>query len=691
MSRQTFRGERWHVLENPLANQFFRIHPAAWEFVGRLAPDRTVDEVWRECLERFPDRAPGQEAAVRLLGQLYQSGLLQYPDATDAAVLFARQEKRTRRELRARLMNVMFFRIPLWDPDRFLVGTLPWVRWWMTPAGMLVWLGVVLMGLKAVVDGGPAAWDQAQGILAPGNLPMLYAALVVLKGCHELGHAWMCRRYGGEVHTLGLMFMIFTPVPYVDVTSSWGFRSRGQRILVGLGGMLVELLVAAVAAVVWSRTGPGAVHSIAYNLIFVAGVTTLVFNANPLLRFDGYYVLSDWLGIPNLGPRANRHWRYLVERHAFGVTRSVSPAQTRSESAWLTVYGLGSGVYRVLVFGAMLLAVADRYLLLGVVMLVTCVVAWVVVPVAGLVRYLATDPVLDRCRWRAVSVVAGVLAVLLVAAAVIPFPNHFRAPGIVVAAERSYVIASVAGRVVRRLVEPGAAVEAGQALMVLENPELALELRAAAAAVEENELRMRAALGEQAANLKPLLARQNSLTNRLGRLRLDELGLTVRAAQSGIWVAPEVIESVGRWVPRGAPLGMVVGEGRREFVGTVPQSDADRLFRLRDPRAEVRLRGEAGKVLSTGRVRIVPGDTRDLPSASLGWMAGGEIATVARDPGGRVAAESFFEVRAPLPDGAGVRLVHGRTGRMRFELPPEPLLQQGWRRLLQLLQRRYGI
>src|SRR5262249_24211022 len=159
--------------------------------------------------------------------------------------------------LRARLLNIMFFRIPLLDPDRFLVSALPVVKHLLSPVGIVLWFIVVGLGIKTVAENWTAARNGYEGVLAPGNLPLLYAGLVLLKSLHEFGHAFMCRRFGGEVHTLGIMFMIFTPVPYVDVTSSWSFRSRTQRLLVGGAGMIVEVFFAAIAAMVWARTGPG--------------------------------------------------------------------------------------------------------------------------------------------------------------------------------------------------------------------------------------------------------------------------------------------------------------------------------------------------------------------------------------------------------------------------------------------------
>lgn len=330
--RQYYRGERWVVLENPFSNQFFRVRPVAYEFLARLRPDRTVQEVWQECLDRFPDDAPGQEDVLRLLSQLYHANLLQYDQAADTAQLFERYQKRRQRETTARLLNIMFMRIPLLDPNRFLMRTLPVVGKLLSPLGALVWLLVVGWALKLAADHFTSLRAHAEGVLAPDNLLLLYVVLVVVKTLHEFGHAYMCRKFGGEVHTMGVLFMIFTPVPYMDATSAWAFRSKWKRVLVGLAGMIVELFVVAIAMFIWANTGPGTWHSLAYNMIFVASVSTLVFNLNPLLRFDGYYILSDLLEIPNLAQRAGRQLRYLAERWLFGLEKETSPANSRSEA-----------------------------------------------------------------------------------------------------------------------------------------------------------------------------------------------------------------------------------------------------------------------------------------------------------------------------------------------------------------------
>lgn len=694
--RQYFRGERWFVLQNPFDNRYFRIRPVAYEFVARLGPEKTVQDVWLECADRFPDEAPGQEAVLQLLAQLYFTNLLHYENAADSEQLFRRYEERRQRETAARLLNLMFMRFPLLDPDRFLVRTLPVVGKFIGWMGALLWMAVVGWALKVAVDNFPALRLQGEGILAPSNLALLYAALVVIKTIHEFGHAYFCRKFGGEVHVMGVLLMIFTPVPYVDTTSSWGFRRRWQRVLVGAAGMIVELFVAALATFVWAKSGPGLVHSLCYNVMFIASVSTVIFNANPLLRYDGYYILSDLLEIPNLSQRASGELRHLWECHVFGVRQSESPAHSRSESAWLVFYGIVSGIYRVIVFTGVLLLVADRFLILGIIMVAVCSISWVTVPVGRFIHYLASSPRLNRVRSRAVAATAGLALVVLILFVFIPFPHHFRAPGIVQARQRTDVVNDVAGRVDAILAVPGSRVVRDQPLVQLSSPELELELADASARYDEAADHLREALSRSTADLKPLQSRLDSVEASLAKLEADKSSLLMRASQDGYWVAPRIRENVGEYIARGTPLGVVVDPREFEFVATVVQADADEVFGSGSSRAkgaasrgaEVRLRGQSEIVIGVTQWKVVPGGKQKLPSAALGWMAGGEVPVAANQPD--EAKELFFEVHASLAPTEAA-LLHGRSGTIRFALPSEPLLPRWWRRLRQLLQKRYQV
>ncbi|MGO8765098.1 MAG: biotin/lipoyl-binding protein [Limisphaerales bacterium] len=690
--RQNFRGERWIVLENPFSNQYFRLRPAAYEFVSRLRPDHTVEEVWQQCLKRFPDEAPSQEAVIQLLSQLYFANLLQYDLAADSAQLFERYKKRKQREIGFRFLNIMFMRFPVLDPDRFLVRTLPAVGKLISPFGALLWLVVVGGGLNIVVDNFSALRAQGQGILAANNLFLLYLGLILVKACHEFGHAYFCRRFGGEVHVMGVMLMIFTPMPYVDATSAWSFRERWKRVLVGAAGMIVEVFIAAIAAVFWAHTGPGVLHSLAYNIMFVASVSTVIFNVNPLMRFDGYYILSDLLEIPNLNQRAMRQLRHLAESNLFGVKNSESPAGTRREAAWLGFFGITSGLYRLVVFTGILLAVADRFLIIGIVMAAVCLISWAVVPLVRFVKYLAASPRLDRARPRAIGVTAGAAALLIVLLAMVPFPYSFRAPGIVFASQRTQVVNETAGAVVKLLASSGSFVQQGQPLLQLESPELDLQMADAQAHLEEVNARLLYAMDQETADLEPLTRLRDSVAAELNKLTMDSENLTVRAAHNGVWVAPGVEQFPGRWLPRGADLGLLANPTAFEFEATVTEDDAKSLFGETIHGASARLWGQAGTKLVVTNLLVVPGGQNVLPSPALGWAAGGQLpVAMDNDTNGLETVEPFFEVRGRLDPRQGVTLMDGRSGEIRFQLPAEPLLPRWIRSLWQLFQKRYQI
>lgn len=461
----------------------------------------------------------------------------------------------------------------------------------------------------------------------------------------------------------------------------------------GAGGVLVELFVAALTTFVWAATAPGTLHSLAFNMMFVASVSTLLFNANPLMRFDGYYLLSDLLDIPNLYGRANQMPGYVVERFAFGRKEAESPARTPREATWLLLYAVCGHLYRIFVFAGILLFVGQRLLLLGLVMALVCLIGWVVVPLVRALVYLASSPRLERCRLRAWLVSAGAMAAGFVLLGWMPLPHHFRAEGILQAEPMAFVPVEIDGRIVEILTRPGQRVERGQPLVRLESPELELEHEAARAEWEETAAMERRAVHEQTADLRPLATRREALEKRMRQIEVELAARWVRAPHAGRWVAPELDTAAGRWMPGGTVLGVVLAEDRFTFDAVVTQHEAAWLFQqaaLSRAQPEVRLRGQADHVLVVTGQRIVAAEHRRLPSAALGWRGGGQVPVALDDPEGRRAQEPFFLVRADLAPDPSVTLLHGRSRQTRYPLRPKPLLWQWGRKLRQLLQREYG-
>jgi len=405
--RQQYRGRMWHIVRDPANNQFFRVDDAGYFFVAMLDGRRTVSQVWEVCNEKLGDRAPTQNEVIQLLGQLYTSNLLQADLPPDAAGMFERYRKRIRREVTGYITNFLFVRIPFFDPENILrawVHVFGWIFSWF---GLALWLGLLAYAGNLMIGNIDGLLDQTQSVIQPDNLFLLSITFVVIKAIHEFGHGFACKRFGtqngtgGEVHTIGIMLLVFMPVPYVDASSSWAFRSKWQRAVVSAAGMYVELAVAAIAVIVWANTAADTtVHKLAYNTIFIASVSTLLFNGNPLLRYDGYYLLSDVLEIPNLAQRSKQYLYYLVKKYIYGARRVHTTARGAGEKFWLLTYAIASSIYRVFISIAILLFIADALFFVGAIMAAAAIVTWVFVPLGKWMKYLATSGELTRCRTR---------------------------------------------------------------------------------------------------------------------------------------------------------------------------------------------------------------------------------------------------------------------------------------------------
>src|SRR5262245_20932918 len=305
--RHRYRGEVWYLLQDSASTRVHRFTPAARLIITLLDGKHTVAELWELANRHLGEDAPTQDELIQLLGQLHAADLLESDVTPDVAELFARGEREEKARSRRSYANPMAIRIPLWDPDAFLnrfkgLLRLIWSRW-----GALVWLMVVLPAAFLVAPHWPDLSNNfSDRVLAVDNLFALYLTFPVIKALHELGHATATKARGGEVHDLGIIFLVLLPVPYVEASAATVFKSKYQRAVVGAAGMAVELFVAAIAFYLWLLIEPGPLRATLFDLMLIASVSTLVFNGNPLLRYDAYYILADLIEIPNLAMRSTR-------------------------------------------------------------------------------------------------------------------------------------------------------------------------------------------------------------------------------------------------------------------------------------------------------------------------------------------------------------------------------------------------
>src|SRR5438874_3650184 len=468
ISRQFYRGDRWYVVRDPAGNQFHRLSAPAYRFVGLLDGTRTVAEAWELVGGQLADDAPTQNEVIQILSQLHAANLLESNVTPDAAVLLRRHKKMVKQQWQGRLMNILFPRIPLWDPDSFLVRWMPVVKPFLGKLGALLWLGMIFAAIFALAP----EWKQLQAqiphAIAPENWPFLWASFCLIKLIHELGHGFACRRFGGEVHELGLMFLVLVPAPYVDASSAWSFPNKWARIFVGAGGMIIELFVAAILAFVWLWTSPNSlIHGLALNTMLIASFSTIIFNANPLLRYDGYYILSDLLEIPNLRYRSTEYTTGLIKRHLFNVKLS-QPLPPVGQRIWLVLYAISSSIYRMFVGIMIILMVWNQVPVLGVLMALGGVITWLAVPVVKTLRYLLIEPELHRKRMRATAWVLGAVAAAVIVIGFIPSPvgTHFQAEAIVEPANKKVMYTTGPGFVEELVAKDGQFVKKGDKILV---------------------------------------------------------------------------------------------------------------------------------------------------------------------------------------------------------------------------------
>lgn len=740
--RQHFRGQMWHVLQDPSNNQFFRLNEAAYRFVALLDGRRTVAETWKICNEQLGDNSPTQGEAIQLLGQLYSSNLLQAELAPDAEGLFNRYRKRVSREVRGYLMNLLFIRIPILDPDRFLDAWVGIVGRIFTWYGLVIWMIMLSIGgycalthYDELVKQTSRMLDQAN---LAANLPLMYISFALIKAIHEFGHAFACKKFGaatgsgGEVHVMGIMFLVLTPVPYVDASSSWAFREKWHRIIVGGAGMMVEMAVASIAAVIWAGTpADTTVHALAYNAMVIGSVTTLLFNGNPLLRYDGYYMLSDLVEIPNLAQRSKDYVYYLVKKYAWGVKNPRNPAHTAGEKVWFLFYGIASTIYRTVVVVAILFFIAQKLFMLGIILALAASVAWLCVPVFKFIHYLATNGELMRVRGRAIGTVLLTLAATVVSIGVVSFPDRTRIPGVIEPVDMQIIFARDNG-FVHSFLPSGSVVRANTSVLLdADNPEFKMQLAVARAQLAElNKEREKAlAKGEIAEATSYYNQAADGKRRQIAyfQQRLDNLSL--HAPIDGTWIAPQIDRVRGRYLTSQQQLGEVISD--RKFIRAVaPQDLVPRLkealsgedaeiIQMQHGSAEVNRQAEsqiaeirakfekyrtveiriAGhpEVLLLGRIyKVYPAGSRRLPSPALSTGMGGTIATDPKDQHAITAVEEFCEVQIDSihnadPKGPAPELFSGQRVTVRVDLPEKPLAAQWWRSLMQLIQQKFQV
>ncbi len=707
---------RW-LVKDPLRLSYFHLGEEEHAILTMLDGQRSLRDLQRGFEGTFAPLHITLEQLHGFVGQLYQSGLLVGDSPGQAEALLQRRWQRRRMALVAALSNALSIRLRGIDPEPALRWLYPRVAWIFSPWFLLVCLALVVwaMVLAAVeFDDLLARLSQSAASWTPGRLAGLAVALALAKGLHEVGHALTCKHFGGECHEIGLLLLIGTPCLYCDVSDAWRLPDKWHRIAISAAGILTEIVLASVCLLLWWGSEPGLLNTLLLNTVILCSVNTLFLNGNPLLRYDGYFVLADWLDLPNL----SQHARAVVSR---GVGRFLLGLDTPSERylpqrlTWFVgIYGVASLAYRWCVVVAVLWMLHRILKPYGLEVLATGVAVAAVAGLAGMpivrLGHWLFRPATDR-RVRPGRAAVAILACLLLVATglLVPLPRRVSAPLVAEPQDARYVYAVVPGRLVEA-VAVGSQVAKDQVLAQLSNPEIDREVADLAGLQEQQRqrlegLRLRLLTDPSVATQIP--SAEESLadvTARWHERQLDQGRLVIRAPAAGtVIAAPRVDEvpyqrgALGPWrgglletknrgatVESGTLLCLIGDPTRLEATAVVDQADME--FVRVGQRARIRLDALPGRVCEGTIVGVAKIDLKIAPRELA--AAQSDLA-VRRDHAGTVRpASTSYQARMALSE-CPAGLLTGSRGQARIVVAPQSLASRLTRSLSQVFRFRW--
>ena len=666
---QMFRGSRWYILADAATGRHLRFNQPAYEFIGRLDGDQTIQEIYAQIQTALGDNCPERADILNILIQLHSISAIKSGISTDVEQLFKRSQTEKSAQRLRRLMNPLAIRFPLIDPDKFLNRTMPQVRPLLSIAGAVTWLLVISFALLLLlVHYGDLTYELKSNILSPQNLLLMVLIFPLMKAFHEFAHAFAVKAWGGEVHEMGITLLVLMPVPYVDASAAWAFREKYKRVFVSAAGMIAELFLASIALIFWVWLEPGTLRNAALSAFLIGSVSTLLFNANPLLRFDGYYILQDLIEIPNLYTRSAKYNLYLLKRYLLGQDDALSPVTDVTEKKWLSIYGILALLYRIFITFVIAFFLASKYLVLGVILATWAMTMMFVLPAWKATRYLLFDPSIASDRRRILTRIGAGAVALLAIIFLLPFSLHTNAEGIVWVPDQAQIFAETDGFIESQFGDSGALVSTGTSVLTLVNADLEKEEQVLLAKQQELQARY---VSERVNNPieAELTAEELELVSAdLAELQHDRDSQTLKSQTEGVLVFPNHQDMIGRYVSKGDPVAYVVNPDHLIVRLVVPQT-AVGLFAKGITSVEVRLADQISKEIDAEIIRQTPSGSHVLPSRALGAAGGGDIAVVNNDEAGTTTADKVFQIDLSLPAGidvsglgtrAFVRINHGR-------------------------------
>lgn len=706
---QTWHGQEYWVVKDPLALKYYRFEPEEIAILNMLDGKSSAESIVRRFAEKFAPQRITHADLHQFIGGLHRSALLVSDQAGQGIELENRRRETESSSRWGLVSNVLSIRLPGFDPDRLLTGLNAWVGWFFSPLAIVFFLCLGAAALAMVAIEFETFYDKLptfEQFFASGNWFYLGLTLAITKVLHEFGHGLACKKAGGECHEMGVMFLVFTPCLYCNVSDSWMLPSKYKRAGIGAAGMYVELVLATLCTFGWWFSEPGVFHFLCLNVMFVCSVSTLLFNANPLMRYDGYYILSDLLEIPNLRQKSESILRAKINSWLLGIEAPADPFLPQRHQLLFACYTVAAAVYRWVIALSIfffIYSILEPYGLKLVGQLFGVATIWGLIgaPIWKTFTFFQLPGRIDQVK-KLRATMAGLVFLAAVGGILLaPLPHYVYAPLLIEPYQSESVVVATAGAIRNVHAKAGDMAAIGDVLLTLENPELKREISRLHSRVAEldqtlESLRYRVVNDDFSSKQWHALAKtRNALVEQLQQRESDYADLQVRSTIAGR-VAPPVARvqhtdedgplpswsgtpldqsNVGAILNADTVVCRITEPGR--FAATLAIDQSDMEFVSNDQRVEIVLDQLPYEKIVTLLEQIAPVEMKTIPIA-LSNKGGGPLPTVTNRQGAERPVGAVYNATAAIDDPTNTLLIGGR-GVARIHVGSRTIGQRIWR------------
>jgi len=683
VSQHKYDGTNWFVYLDLVSGRTHRFSSSAHYVISMMNGSSTVHQIWLGANDEFGDDAPTQHEFIILLAKLHNANILKTNIRPDINELLNRCLSKNRSERKKRYSNPLSLRFPLFDPDSQLNNITPVFKFVFHQFAFI--LSILFFFTAAVKTN--SHWTELstyaiENALAPNNLIMLWVLYPIVKYFHEMGHAIAAKHWGSEIHEMGILFLLFTPVPYVDASSTNFLKNKFHRLGVAAAGIYVELFLSACALFVWLNVESGLVQQIAFNVMLIGGVSTLLFNGNPLFRYDGYYMLSDWADIPNLATRANKYIGNRISLYIFDIKNSNDIEGSAREKRWFVFYGLSAFSYRIFILSLIIIFLLDHYFFIGVALAIWVALVQIIFPLFKQIGFLYQNSRTLGKKIRSGLILTAMSSVIYGFVVFIPIPYTTITEGVVWLQDDAFIRAEQSGFVDKLYDISNKKVNQGDTIAILSDPTLASDFQLVKANIRQLNLEYQSLWGLDLGKRDIIKEKIRSAESELEFLSDKLNALSIKSPFDGVLVFKHTVDIRGKFLNKGDIIAYVYKTDKLSARTLLSEEDID-LVKSSES-ISIRPIYNINQVVKATLDHIEPTAKQHVSSPVLSVEGGGKIALDPAEKQSGKTLNNYFELALSLSDDISIPYIGSRLY-IKFDHGSQALIHRLKRSLRQLL------